>query len=76
MGRPNDHGLANRSITTLAIFLICPVTSSGAAQSLRSVSARRSQPAPHFFFWMQRMDSNHRFLAYEASGDGRSPTLR
>ena len=28
------------------------------------------------FFWMHRMDSSHRFLAYETSGDGRSPTLR
>ena len=38
VGRINDHGLANRSITSLAIFQIFPVTSSGAAQSLRSVS--------------------------------------
>jgi hypothetical protein len=70
------HGLANRSITTLAIFLICPVTSSGAAQSLRSISTRRFQQAPHFFFWMQRLDLNQRFLAYETSEDDRSSTLR
>ena len=41
MGRMNDHGLANRSITTLAIFQMFPVASSGAAQSLRSVSTSR-----------------------------------
>lgn len=39
--RINDHGLANRSNTTLAIFRKFPVTSSGAAQSLRSVSTLR-----------------------------------
>lgn len=72
VGRINDHGLANRSITTLAIFLNCPVTGSGAAQFLRSVSVQNPQQALHFFLDAGERIERPRKMAYETI----SPTSR